>query len=81
MRGCCSHLNENIIQQPLDCIRVSVPAFIYMIQNNLIYVAASNLDVATFQVNIILKPDRCFLLNFEKTYLTPPNKIRLAIPL
>jgi len=47
---CCSHLNENIIQQPWDSIRVSVPAFLYMIQNNLIYVAATNLDAATFQV-------------------------------
>jgi len=55
VRGCCSHLNENIVQQPLDCVRVSVPAFIYMIQNNLIYVAASNLDVATFQVKTVLK--------------------------
>lgn len=50
VRGCCTHLNENIIHQPWDCVRVSVPAFVYMIQNNLIYVAASNLDVATFQV-------------------------------
>jgi len=49
---CCTHLNENIIQQPWDSVRVSVPAFIYMIQNNLIYVAASNLDVATFQVKL-----------------------------
>jgi len=55
VRRCCSHLNENIIQQPWDCVRVSVPAFIYMIQNNLIYVAASNLDVATFQVKRVLK--------------------------
>ena len=51
VRGCCSHLNENIIQQPWDSVRVSVPAFLYMIQNNLIYVAATNLDAATFQVN------------------------------
>ena len=55
VRGCCTHLNENIIQQPWDCVRVSVPAFIYMIQNNLIYVAASNLDVATFQVKTDFK--------------------------
>jgi len=51
VRGCCKHLNENIIQQPWDCVRVSVPAFLYMIQNNLIYVAATNLDAATFQVS------------------------------
>ena len=54
VHACCTHLNENIIQQPWDCVRVSVPAFIYMIQNNLIYVAASNLDVATFQVKTCL---------------------------
>ena len=48
-----AHLNENIFRQPKDCIRVSVPAFVYMIQNNLIYVAASNLDAATFQVMIV----------------------------
>ena len=53
VRGCCAHLNENIIQQPWDSVYVSVPAFIYMIQNNLIYVAASNLDVATFQVKTV----------------------------
>ena len=51
VRGCCSHLNENIVKQPWDCVHVSVPAFLYMIQNNLIYVAATNLDAATFQVS------------------------------
>jgi len=53
VRGCCVHINDNIIKQPWDCLRVSVPAFVYMIQNNLIYVAASNLDVATFQVKLV----------------------------
>lgn len=46
-----AHLNENIFQQPKDCLRISIPAFVYMLQNNLIYVAASNLDAATFQVS------------------------------
>lgn len=46
-----THLSENIFQQPLDCLKVSVPAVVYMLQNNLLYVAASNLDAATYQVS------------------------------
>ena len=50
IRAWLAHLNENILQQKADCVRVSVPAFVYMLQNNLLYVAASHLEVATFQV-------------------------------
>lgn len=34
-----------------DCWKLSIPAILYVIQNNLQFVAASNLDVATFQVS------------------------------
>ena len=50
LAGLLRHLDENIIQQPLDCIKISVPALIYVLQNNLLYVAVSNLEAATFQV-------------------------------
>lgn len=43
-----------IIKQPIDTLKVSVPSFLYIIQNNLLYISASNLDAATYQVYIIL---------------------------
>ncbi|XP_071960069.1 UDP-galactose translocator-like isoform X2 [Antedon mediterranea] len=49
------YLKQNIIDQPLDTLKVAVPAFIYMLQNNLLFVAVSNLSAATFQVSYQLK--------------------------
>ena len=34
----------------LDTLRVAVPAFLYTVQNNLIYVALANIEVVAFQV-------------------------------
>nr|CAI5817153.1 unnamed protein product [Callosobruchus analis] len=45
-------INRQIIEQPKDTLKVCVPSFVYIIQNNLLYVSASNLDAATYQVNI-----------------------------
>ncbi|EGG00418.1 uncharacterized protein MELLADRAFT_50391 [Melampsora larici-populina 98AG31] len=38
-----------------DCWKLSIPAILYVIQNNLQFVAASHLDVATFSVTYQLK--------------------------
>ena len=48
---------RNLTKQVLspDCYKLAVPAILYVIQNNLQYVAASNLDVATFQVTYQMK--------------------------
>ncbi|XP_059143182.1 UDP-N-acetylglucosamine transporter-like isoform X2 [Physella acuta] len=48
-------LYEDIILEPMDCVKVSIPSIIYVLQNNLLYVAVSNLDAATFQVTYQLK--------------------------
>ena len=44
-------LHTTMIDQPLDVAKMLVPASIYTVQNNLLYVAVSNLDAATYQVN------------------------------
>lgn len=38
-----------------DCWKLAIPAVLYVIQNNLQYVAAANLDVATFTVTYQMK--------------------------
>ncbi|ESO08784.1 hypothetical protein HELRODRAFT_74511 [Helobdella robusta] len=49
------HLAVNMFREPLDCLMISVPGFLYVIQNNLLYIAASNLEAAKFQVAYQLK--------------------------
>lgn len=45
-----SHLREEILDKPWETLKLAVPSGLYTIQNNLLYVALSNLDAATYQV-------------------------------
>lgn len=45
-------VHNQIIKQPLDTLKVCVPSMVYVVQNNLLYVAASHLDAATYQVSM-----------------------------
>jgi UDP-sugar transporter A1/2/3 len=50
-----SQLNNEIIQKPKDTFKLAVPSFLYAIQNNLYYVALSNVDAVTYSVTYQFK--------------------------
>mmetsp|Transcript_21405 Transcript_21405/g.35418 ORF Transcript_21405/g.35418 Transcript_21405/m.35418 type:complete len:405 (-) Transcript_21405:68-1282(-) len=48
-------LQEHIINSPMEMVKLCVPSLLYTIQNNLLYLALTNLDAATYQVCYQLK--------------------------
>lgn len=50
-----NELNTHVIGAPMELLKLSVPSFLYCVQNNLLYLALTNLDAATYQVCYQLK--------------------------
>ncbi|XP_066533807.1 CMP-sialic acid transporter [Hoplias malabaricus] len=50
-----STLVENILRSPKELLKLSVPSLVYAVQNNMAFLALSNLDAAVYQVTYQLK--------------------------
>ncbi|XP_061894575.1 solute carrier family 35 member A3a [Entelurus aequoreus] len=55
VRALNSILRQEIAYKPVETLKLAIPSGIYTLQNNLLYVALSNLDAATYQVTYQLK--------------------------
>lgn len=48
-----STIEEHIIFSPKELLKLSVPSIVYAVQNNMAFVALSNLDAAVYQVYLV----------------------------
>ncbi len=53
--GAARQLYADICMQPFDTLKISIPALLYTVQNNALFVAVGHLEAAVFQVTYQLK--------------------------
>ena len=53
--GLFCELKAEIVDKPLETAKLLVPSLLYVVQNNLLFVAVSNLDPGAYQVTSQLK--------------------------
>ena len=46
-----NEMQREVFDKPSETLKVSVPAILYVVQNNLLFFALSKLDAATYQVS------------------------------
>ena len=51
-------IHSDVLRQPHDTLKTGLPALLYTLQNNMLFVAISNLDAATCQASRTLPCER-----------------------
>ncbi len=51
--GLVREINAEMVQKPVDCLKLLIPSLLYTLQNNLQFIAISNISAAVFQVKIL----------------------------
>jgi UDP-sugar transporter A1/2/3 len=51
----CSQLHKDIVGAPADTLKIAIPAVLYTVQNNALFIAMEHLEAAVFQVTYQLK--------------------------
>jgi UDP-sugar transporter A1/2/3 len=54
-RGALTAVAQDVLSQPMEVLKISVPALLYVFQNNIAFYAQENLDAATYQITYQLK--------------------------
>lgn len=55
LQDICDFFYESVVTNPLDTLRMCVPAVVYVLVTNLVLISGANLDVITFQIISQLK--------------------------
>ncbi|GMS99955.1 hypothetical protein PENTCL1PPCAC_22130, partial [Pristionchus entomophagus] len=74
-------LREYTIAQPLDTLKVCVPAMLYVVQNTLFYIAVSHLEAAIFAIisqTKIFAAAMCSIMVLGKS-ISPPQWVAIVI--
>lgn len=56
-------LRENVFGSPKELMKLSVPSLVYAVQNNMAFLALSNLDAAVYQVSGVNNNEKHRILN------------------
>lgn len=51
LKATLTRLYEDVVLNTCETLKLAIPAFLYVVQNNLLFIALSNLDAATYQVS------------------------------